>query len=201
MWFGVLAGAYTILEWLFRGRRAAQAARRAAKLDAKAARKQAQAAESKRWDDAYREATTQRDRKAAPAAAVSPATRAPTPAETIATLHREAAERDQTIATLRKQAATAAIEADAMEGRLRGLEATVGAQAARIRTLERDMKGTDAAPSGGTGDAAGQFRRLRALLVKELHPDHAVAGSVDGAIRAEVFKTLWPKIEAIAGRV
>ena len=72
----------------------------------------------------------------------------------------------------------------------------MGAQAARIQGLER---GTDAG-TGGT-DAAGQFRRLRALLVKELHPDHAAAGSVDGAIRAEVFKVLWPKIEAIAGRV
>lgn len=136
-----------------------------------------------------------------PAVAASPAARAPTPAETIAALQGQLADRDQTIVTLRAGAATAAAEAAAMAGRLRGLEGTVAAQAARIQALQAASQGAHEAPSGGTGDAAGQFRRLRALLVKELHPDHAAAGSVDGAIRAEVFKALWPKIEAIAGRV
>jgi septal ring factor EnvC (AmiA/AmiB activator) len=43
-----------------------------------------------------------------------------------------------------------------------------------------------------------RFRKLRALIVKELHPDHAPAGSVDRVLRSEVFKALWPKIEAIS---
>jgi hypothetical protein len=46
----------------------------------------------------------------------------------------------------------------------------------------------------------GRFRRLRALIVKELHPDHAPSDSVNGAIRAEIFKVLWPKIEQITGK-
>jgi hypothetical protein len=51
-----------------------------------------------------------------------------------------------------------------------------------------------------TVEPDGQFRRLRALIVKELHPDHAPADSVDRALRAEVFKAIWPKIEALADR-
>ncbi|MBV9778183.1 MAG: hypothetical protein JO143_14175 [Acetobacteraceae bacterium] len=46
-----------------------------------------------------------------------------------------------------------------------------------------------------------QFRRLRALILKELHSDHAPAGSVDRAIRAEIFKVMGPKIEAITSGV
>jgi hypothetical protein len=58
---------------------------------------------------------------------------------------------------------------------------------------------THAAPRSEHSDQEGQYRRLRALIVKELHPDHAPADSVDRAIRAEVFKAIWPKIEAIRG--
>jgi len=34
-----------------------------------------------------------------------------------------------------------------------------------------------------------------------LHSDHAPAGSVDRAIRAEIFKVMGPKIEAITSGV
>jgi hypothetical protein len=40
------------------------------------------------------------------------------------------------------------------------------------------------------------FRQLRALVMKELHPDNAPAG-MDRVVRQEVFKAIWPKIEAM----
>jgi hypothetical protein len=58
-----------------------------------------------------------------------------------------------------------------------------------------------AAPPHASSEPDGQFRQLRALIVKELHPDHAPVDSVDRAIRAEVFKVIWPKIEAITDKV
>jgi hypothetical protein len=42
-----------------------------------------------------------------------------------------------------------------------------------------------------------RYRRLRSLILKELHPDHAPPGSADQALRQEMFKALWPKIEAL----
>ena len=50
-------------------------------------------------------------------------------------------------------------------------------------------------PSGGEND--DRFHRLRALILSELHPDHAPPGSVDRALRGEVFKAFWPKMEEI----
>jgi hypothetical protein len=45
---------------------------------------------------------------------------------------------------------------------------------------------------------AAHFRKLRALIIKELHPDYAPADSVDRALRAEAFKVIWSKIEALS---
>ena len=61
----------------------------------------------------------------------------------------------------------------------------------------RKVEGTESTPSRPDS----QFRRLRALIVRELHPDHAPADSIDRAVRAEIFKVIWPKIEAITSRV
>jgi hypothetical protein len=52
-----------------------------------------------------------------------------------------------------------------------------------------------------TAEPDGPFRRLLALIVKELHPDHAPPESGDRALRAEVFKAIWPKIQALKDAV
>jgi hypothetical protein len=46
-----------------------------------------------------------------------------------------------------------------------------------------------------------QFRRLRALVLKEIHPDHATADGIDRDIRTALFKRMWPQIEALSERV
>jgi hypothetical protein len=74
-----------------------------------------------------------------------------------------------------------------------------GREIGRLVALVQQQAANTAAPTSSPDD--GRFRNLRALILREMHPDHAPAGSVDGAIRAEVFKTLWPKIEAITGKV
>lgn len=55
-----------------------------------------------------------------------------------------------------------------------------------------------AAASGETGPASEHFRRLRALILKEIHPDHATSDGVDRDIRTALFKRIWPKIEALS---
>jgi len=51
----------------------------------------------------------------------------------------------------------------------------------------------------GTEDGAGgqRYRRLRAMIIRELHPDHAAGGAIDRAQRSELFKVIWPKMEEI----
>lgn len=43
---------------------------------------------------------------------------------------------------------------------------------------------------------SGKFDRLRRLLARELHPDHCPES--EKAVRAEIFKRLWPEVERIA---
>jgi hypothetical protein len=43
----------------------------------------------------------------------------------------------------------------------------------------------------------GQFKRLRALLASELHPDHARTDGIERLVRGEIFKSLWPKVQDI----
>jgi hypothetical protein len=90
--------------------------------------------------------------------------------------------RDAAIASL--QGHLAAAEATAKRW-----ERAAAAQAAELQNLQASR------PSGGAND--DRFRRLRALILKELHPDHAAPGSVDRALRGEVFKSIWPKLEEI----
>lgn len=70
------------------------------------------------------------------------------------------------------------------------MAALVEEQAARFQSMR--------AQSGSTSRDDTHFRRLRALIIRELHPDHAAPDSIDRALRSEVFKAIWPKIEAIA---
>jgi hypothetical protein len=42
-----------------------------------------------------------------------------------------------------------------------------------------------------------QFKRLRALLASEFHPDHAKTDGIERLVRGEIFKTLWPKVQDI----
>ena len=76
-------------------------------------------------------------------------------------------------------------------------DATISARAAEIDRLNEVIGQLQLAPLNGSAQA-GQFRKLRALIVKELHPDQAPEGSVDRALRAEAFKAIRPKIEALS---
>ena len=54
------------------------------------------------------------------------------------------------------------------------------------------------------GDAPAdpdQFRRLRSLVLMEIHPDHATAEGADRDARTALFKRIWPKIEALSEQV
>jgi hypothetical protein len=52
-----------------------------------------------------------------------------------------------------------------------------------------------------TQSASGdRLRQLRAVLARELHPDHIKTEGIERLIRAEMFKTLWPCIEEIERR-
>jgi hypothetical protein len=53
-----------------------------------------------------------------------------------------------------------------------------------------------AVPSAGTCD--GRFDALRRLLAKELHPDFCTGGNLEKAVRQEIFKVIWPKVEELA---
>lgn len=68
--------------------------------------------------------------------------------------------------------------------RLRAAGKTVIAQRERWKALARATDG-------------GKFDRLRRLLARELHPDHC-SGEIEKAVRAELFKRLWPEVERIA---
>jgi hypothetical protein len=66
--------------------------------------------------------------------------------------------------------------------------ASLRANLAEARELSR--------ASGPVNGDIGKFRRLRAVVVKELHPDHAPNGQ--RAIRTEIFKRIYPQMEEIA---
>lgn len=96
------------------------------------------------------------------------------------------------LSQLRHALAAASAEMGRLQTELENRAAVIAGQSATIEELNAKLRTITTEPDG-------QFRRLRALIVKEFHPDHAPEGSVDRAIRAEVFKTIWPKIEAITG--
>ena len=45
-----------------------------------------------------------------------------------------------------------------------------------------------------------RIEALRRLLARELHPDKAKSSTEEAALRAEIFKQLWPEIDRIAKR-
>jgi hypothetical protein len=42
-----------------------------------------------------------------------------------------------------------------------------------------------------------KFEQLKRVLAREFHPDHSGAQGIEKLIRAEMFKTVWPKVEEI----
>ena len=42
-----------------------------------------------------------------------------------------------------------------------------------------------------------KFTRLRAVVVKSLHPDHGAGSQEERLLRGEIFKQVWPEIERI----
>jgi hypothetical protein len=46
-----------------------------------------------------------------------------------------------------------------------------------------------------------RIEALRRLLARELHPDKAKSSTEEAALRAELFKQLWPQIDRIAKRL
>ena len=77
-------------------------------------------------------------------------------------------------------------------------EALVKQQAATIEELRDALAEVWRSPEATSADY-DRFKRLRTLIVKELHPDNALKDSVDWAARTELFKVIWPKVEAISG--
>ena len=73
-------------------------------------------------------------------------------------------------------------------------------QAARVRELEAAMRATPATASEGDTNEQSKFHRLRSLIATEFHPDHAAFEGAEKAIRAEIFKALWPKVLDIERR-
>lgn len=69
------------------------------------------------------------------------------------------------------------------------------AEAWRQRALEAEAQLGLA--SASSGDVQARVAALRRMLARELHPDAAPRHGVDRASHAEIFKTLWPRIEAV----
>ena len=103
-----------------------------------------------------------------------------------------------TIASLRREVADYATKLGEQGREIARLMALVKQHEATLASLREEVHRH--ADTLASSTDTGQFRSLRALIVKELHPDHTPEGSVDRALRAEVFKAVWPKIEEIAGR-
>ena len=79
-------------------------------------------------------------------------------------------------------------------------DALVRQQAATIEELRDALAEVWRSPEANSADY-DRFKRLRTLIVKELHPDNAPEDSADWAARTELFKVIWPKVEAISEHV
>jgi hypothetical protein len=90
----------------------------------------------------------------------------------------------------RQRAVSAVARGKDLEGRLAAISSEI--DELRRRALIAEALLRKGRPTQATADH--RFRRLRTLLAKELHPDHASTRTVE---RAELFKVLWPEIEAI----
>ncbi len=91
---------------------------------------------------------------------------------------------------LRQNVAEGSNYLDLLTARLKQSEALVAERDATIAALQAQF---GAAPEGSAA-----FRRLRALILRELHPDHAPEGRVERTQRQEVFKRLWPQVEGLS---
>ena len=90
----------------------------------------------------------------------------------------------------RQRAMSAVARGKDLEGRLAAISSEIAEWRRRALIAEALLR--KGRPTQATAD--NRFRRLRTLLAKELHPDHASTRTVE---RAELFKVLWPEIEAI----
>jgi hypothetical protein len=90
----------------------------------------------------------------------------------------------------RQRAVSAVARGKDLEGRLAAISSEIAEWKRRALIAEALLRKGRSAPT----TADHRFRQLRTLLAKELHPDHARTRTVD---RAELFKVLWPEIEAI----
>lgn len=83
---------------------------------------------------------------------------------------------------------------------LAAIEADRDQYIGQVCRLRAELDALRAAKSTGSAsnDSDDKFRRLRAVIASELHPDHAPAGSIDRALREAAFKVIWPKVEAVA---
>lgn len=89
-----------------------------------------------------------------------------------------------------------------LSGRMRDLQARFTAVTfendqlqQRVTKAEARLAKLDSRPTAPTSDY--QFRRLRALLARELHPDTVPTEGVEHDIRTEIFKTVWPQVQEI----
>lgn len=87
-----------------------------------------------------------------------------------------------------------------LRGRMQDAEWRLKSAREKIQRLtETPGQGDVLARSGPAGSE--QFRRLRALILREIHPDHAQTDGIDRDVRDVLFKRIWPKIEALSERV
>ncbi len=78
--------------------------------------------------------------------------------------------------------------------------AEIARQAATMEKLRDALAEVWRSPEQASTDFA-RFKRLRTLIVMELHPDHAAKNGADRAARTELFKAIWPKVEEITDNV
>jgi len=69
------------------------------------------------------------------------------------------------------------------------------AEASALRVRELEAVASRFAPAGPNDPS--HFRRLRALIATEFHPDHVKTEGIDRFVRQEIFKSLWPKVQQI----
>ena len=103
------------------------------------------------------------------------------------------------------------VRADIATSRAIEAEAEVKRLAAQVKQLEDQLQAARAAASAaenraaaagarnaGPQEAGGSFAKLKALVIRELHPDgNPQAGALERTMRAELFKSLWPAIERL----
>ena len=92
----------------------------------------------------------------------------------------------------------------ARSGRIRSTEMQAEidqlTEATRALGRERDEWRALTAHKSHTPNEASyrrKFTRLRAIVVKSLHPDHGAGSQQERLIRGEIFKQVWPEIERI----